>query len=66
MSVQNEIKKLCSKITGLSVRIRDNSDFWTISNKDSHLPIGFGHFKKELEAVFQVISLDGGSFNIKK
>ena len=41
-----------------------NSSFVTISRKDLTTDNGFGHYKDQLSKMFNVIRLDGGSFDI--
>lgn len=66
MTTSNEIKKAVKAVTGLKVRIKDNKNFYTVSNSESHLPNGFGHFAEELKSMFAVTRLDGCSFDILK
>ena len=65
MNKIKEVKARAEKITKQKVSVQTNSGYLTISRKDSTTDNSFGYYEAELRSVFNIIRLDGCSFDIK-
>ena len=61
-----QVKSKAAEITKQAVRVKDNGKYFTVSRADATTDNGFGKYKDELSSAFNVIRLDGGSFDVTK